>query len=92
MARRDRSAARVPHNRAVVAEDVQAHGLPEGDLVALQGGLERRQARHSGLVRCLDRVSENEVTVGRGFGGQLRGDAVEKRRSHATGGVAAAAA
>ena len=69
---------------AAVAEDVrglvEGDELPEGDLAALEGGLKRGHARHSGLVRYLGRVLENEATVGRGFGGQLRGDAVDKRR------------
>lgn len=56
---------------AVVAEDVQGlvqgDGPPEGGLVALEGDPERRHARHSGFVRCLGRVLENEATVGRGF-------------------------
>ena len=93
---RDGSGARAPHNGTVVAEDVQGFvdgdGLPEGDLAALEGNLARRHARHSGLVRYLGRVLENEATEGRGFRGQFRGDAVDKRRFHATGGVAAAAA
>ncbi len=96
MARRDRSAARAPttgrSSPRMCQGLVEGDGLPEGDLVALEGDLERRHARHSGLVRYLGRVSENEATMGRGLGGQLRGDAVDKRRFRATGGVAAAAA
>lgn len=48
-------------------------------------------ARHSGLVRYLDRVFGNEATVGRDSGGDLRGNAAEKRRIRAEWRVAAAA-
>ena len=80
MARRHSSAARAPHNGAVVAEEeglVEGDGLPEGDLVALEGDLERRHARHSGLVRYLGRVLENEATVGRDTGADSAGSGLE---------------
>ena len=64
---------------------VEGDGPPEGGLVALDGEIGHRHARHSGLVRYLGRVLDNEATVGRGLGGQLRGDAVDKRRFQATG-------
>ena len=80
---------------AGVAEEVgpsRGDGLPEGNLVTLRGNLRCRHARHSGLVRYLGRVLENEATVGRGFGGDFRGNAVDKRRFRARCGVARAAA
>ncbi len=78
----------------VVVEGVrlgEGDELPGGDLVALAGNLECCDGRHSGLVRYLGRVFENQGTVGRGLDEDLRGYAVDKRRIRATGGVAAAA-
>ena len=49
-------------------------------------------ARRAASFDVWARVLRNEGTVGRVLGGQLRGDAMDKRRFHATGGVAAAAA
>ena len=89
MARRDRNAARTGWSlsRRCGTSSTDA-GLPGGPPVLLAGDQERCHARHSGLVRYLARVFENEATVGRDLGGDL---SVDKRRIDAKWGMAAAA-
>ena len=61
---------------------VEDTGLAGGHLVGLEGDFESCRARDSGLVRCLARVVENEETVGRDFGGDVRGrmtSSIERR-------------